>query len=134
MDELDDSSSDDEFFFILGAYVDMHQPRRPRLFRDRSNPMVDYTDEEFRMRLRLSKESVLDLLHRVEPQLQNSGRRLGQLPPVHQLLLALRFYSSGSFQVTIMIIYNHYKNCYKINFTHIAHYFIGRLSFACSRI
>jgi len=94
--------SSDEELYILALYA--YRPWRPRVFREHSNPMTDYTDEEFRMRLRLSKHTAIELLHRVENRLRYTSNRLGSLPPVHQLLLALRFYSSGSFQVLITFI------------------------------
>ena len=46
-------SDDEEFWQILDAYVDLEMTRRPRTIRDRSNPLSDYDDIEFRMRFRL---------------------------------------------------------------------------------
>ena len=40
---------------IVAAYVDLYPPRIPRVYRDRSNPMEEYNDEEFRVRFRMTK-------------------------------------------------------------------------------
>ena len=95
-----ENSSEDEFYNILQLYN--QSIRRPRVFRDRSNPMTLYDDQEFRMRLRLDKNSVLDLLNRIEHQLSYDRNISGALPSIQQLLLTLRFYASGSFQVCII--------------------------------
>jgi len=92
-------SGEEDFWGQLQAYVRMYPPRRPRVFRDHSDPLNEYTDEEFRMRIRLDKRSVIELLNRVGVDLEHTSNRLGVLAPVHQLLIALRFYASGSFQV-----------------------------------
>lgn len=86
-------------WYIIATYIDVNRPRRPRVFRDHSNPMMQYSEEEFRMRMRLSKHDVIGVLHRIQPQLQFNAVRQGAVPPIHQLLIALRFYSTGSFQV-----------------------------------
>ena len=72
----------------------------PRFFRDRTNPMEMYDDVEFRCRFRLPKEVVIELAEEFKDNLTLS-RRLGVLSPLMQLLVALRFYATSSFQVII---------------------------------
>lgn len=92
-------SSDEEFLELVRLSLHFARYRRPRVFRDRSNPLTAYNEEEFRMRFRLARPSFVTLLETLSDELEHSRVRLGSLPPVYQLLIALRFYSSGSFQV-----------------------------------
>ena len=93
-----DDSFDDEFVQIVDLYLDLPTQPRPRVFRDRSDPMIEFNEEEFRMRFRLAKFSFMNLLTSLSDELQHA-ERLISLPPIYQLLISLRFYSSGSFQV-----------------------------------
>ncbi|XP_070385772.1 putative nuclease HARBI1 [Dermacentor albipictus] len=70
---------------------------RPRM-RDRLNPMEVYDDEEFITRYRFTKQTVRELLAFVP--LEASGDNRGYpLTPMQQLLVALRFYGAGTFQI-----------------------------------
>lgn len=100
MAEIGDSS-DEELWEIIGLCMRATRPNRPRVFRDRSDPMSAYNDDEFRMRFRLPRPIFMDLLATIQNELLPSVHRLGAVPPVYQLLIALRFYCSGSFQVTL---------------------------------
>ena len=90
-----------DFWAVVREYLARRSEPRPRVFRDRSNPLTAYNEDEFRMRYRLSVTCFIDLLHRIGDQLIHHTYRTGALPPVYQLLVTLRFYSSGSFQVII---------------------------------
>ena len=72
-------------------------PRIRRVLRDRSNPFDLYDDSQFRKRFRFSKVTVRNLLLMVGPLLEHRDNRGCALSPVLQLLLALRFYSTGCF-------------------------------------
>jgi len=52
--------SDSEEWDVFLEYLDS---TRPRSLRDRSDPMAEFDDVEFRMRFRLPKPTVLSLLH-----------------------------------------------------------------------
>ena len=54
-------SDDEDFWLILDAYVDLELTRRPRTMRDRSNPLSDFDDIDFRMRFRLPKAAAIAL-------------------------------------------------------------------------
>jgi len=81
--------------------VDSFTPRRPRVFRDRANPLTDLDDVEFRARFRVTKRCFADLLATLEPGLKHTTDSHGGLLPIHQLAVALRFYASGSFLVSL---------------------------------
>ncbi|XP_037520859.1 putative nuclease HARBI1 [Rhipicephalus sanguineus] len=69
-----------------------------RVLRDRENPMVIFNEDEFLSRYRFSKRAVLELLSvlPLEPSLDGRGC---PVPPLLQVLVALRFYGAGTFQV-----------------------------------
>lgn len=69
-----------------------------RIPRDRQNPMELYDDAEFLLRYRFSKQAVQQLLLTL-PLQTNTDRRGCPVPPLLQLLVALRFYGAGTFQI-----------------------------------
>ena len=63
---------------------------------DRLNPLGEYDDEDFRLRFRLTKDSVSDPLKFLDEDLQHQTRRGLPLTPMQQVLIALRFYATGT--------------------------------------
>ncbi|XP_001951909.1 putative nuclease HARBI1 [Acyrthosiphon pisum] len=90
------SSSDDSDEDIIPQIL-INLPR-PRRFRDRSNPLQDYDDLDFKCRFRLSKETFMILLHMIGDSIKH---RSSSLSPVLQLLIALRYYATGAFQMVL---------------------------------
>lgn len=86
---FDSSSSDDE------------NTRRRNLFEDRYNPFDELNDSNFRKRFRLSKDSILNLLEILEPSLAPANNKNNPIPALIQILITLRFYATGSFQLSI---------------------------------
>ncbi|XP_072144582.1 putative nuclease HARBI1 [Dermacentor andersoni] len=72
-------------------------PLRPRR-KDRQNPTEVYNDAEFSWRYCFSKQVVLRLLEML-PLVPKDNDRGHLMPPLLQLLIALRFYGAGTFQV-----------------------------------
>ena len=69
--------------------------------RDRFNPLEGYDDEGSRLqwlRFRLRKDSVSDLVKILDKDLQHETRTGVPLTPMQQVLIALRFYATGTFQ------------------------------------
>ncbi|XP_023931601.1 putative nuclease HARBI1 [Lingula anatina] len=58
-----------------------------------------YTDEEFRRRYRLTKDAFQELLRLVTPMIAPHNERGNPIPADIQLLLTLRFYATGTFQM-----------------------------------
>ena len=75
--------------------------RQIRHLRDRLNPLEEYDDEDFRLRFRLTKDSVSDLVKSLDKDLQHQTRRGLPLTPMQQVLIALRFHATGTFQRVI---------------------------------
>ena len=75
---------------------------RIRHLMDRFNPLEEYHYEDFPLRFRLRKDSVIDLVKILEPKdLQHQTRRGLPLTPMQQMLIALRFYVTGTFSRVI---------------------------------
>ncbi|XP_037500255.1 putative nuclease HARBI1 [Rhipicephalus sanguineus] len=72
-------------------------PLRPVL-RDRQNPIEAFNDAEFLSRYRFSKRAVIRLLEML-PLHPKDNERGHPVPPLLQLLITLRFYGAGTFQV-----------------------------------
>ena len=86
--------------------------RRVRHLRDRFNPLEEYDDEAFRLRFRLRKDSVSDLVKILAKDLEHQTRRGLPLTPVQQVQIALRFYATGSFQRVIGDLFNNNNHLY----------------------
>ena len=84
---------------------------RIRHLRDRFNPLEEYHKEDFRMRFRLPKDWVIDLVKILEKDLQHQTRRGLPLTPMQQVLIALRFYTTGTFQNIIGDLFSAFAAC-----------------------
>ena len=104
-----DEDEEDDLWRIATTYVDVFKQRRPRVFRDRSNPLTELYGDDFRVRYRLTKTCFVDLLEAIEPELRNITESHGGLIPIHQLLVTLRFYASGSFLVGSFVVRGTYR-------------------------
>lgn len=65
--------------------------------RDQGNPMELYDEQQFHARYRFMKNAVGQLLVML-PLRESGDNRRQPVHPVLQLLMALRFYSAGTFQ------------------------------------
>lgn len=63
------------------------------------NPMRFYTDHEFKKRYRFSKETVQHIILPLLDNIQYINRRGLPVSPLMMLLISLRFYATGTFQV-----------------------------------
>lgn len=70
---------------------------RPRVFRDRLNPLELYHDEELYTRYRFRRPTLLFLVDMLAPQIEHPTRRSQSLPALLQVLVFLRFLATGSF-------------------------------------
>ena len=64
-----DEDEEDDLWRIATTYVDVFKQTRPRVFRDRSNPLTELDGDNFRVRYRLTKTCFVDLLEAIEPEL-----------------------------------------------------------------
>ena len=75
--------------------------RRERLFRDRTNPLEIYDNLELKRLFRFERENILQLTHGLSHRLQRETGRSNALPPIIQVCIALRFYGTGSMQLSL---------------------------------
>ena len=81
-----------------GLIRNKDERRRERRFRIGTQCEIDdFTDEELRARYRLRRESILFITNLVAGDISRDTRRNHALTPLHQVLIAPRFYASGSF-------------------------------------
>ena len=71
--------------------------RVDRVMRDRSNPLDFMRDDELIARYRLDRPAILDLCHDFNRYLERPTRRSQSLPVSLQILIALRYYATGTF-------------------------------------
>ena len=71
--------------------------------------MIELNDKQFKMRFRLPKNVVEELEGRLHAQLQTKTNKNHALNPIFMILLTLRFYASGSFQMVVGDIFNNNK-------------------------
>ncbi|XP_028042730.1 uncharacterized protein LOC114252454, partial [Bombyx mandarina] len=91
-------SSFEEFInYIFDSRVYNYPSRR--YLRDADNPLEVYDDDEFRKHYRLSKDSVVHILLPLLTNNSNENDRGLPLTPILQVLIALRFYATGNFQI-----------------------------------
>lgn len=91
----EESDEDDQIMANLAA-----QGRAARVFRARPNHFERLSDEEFFVRFRLTKPTVLDLFGRIEEAITSPTDRNHAVPAINRLLLTLRFYASGSMLIS----------------------------------
>lgn len=77
------------------------QSRMPRIFRSRIDPFDSLSDENFRDRFRLNKQTVVFVSGLVEEKIKSFTVRNHAVTPINMLLIALRFYATGSFFINI---------------------------------
>ncbi|EFN86944.1 hypothetical protein EAI_00154, partial [Harpegnathos saltator] len=75
--------------------------RRERRFKERIDYFEELDELEFKMRFRLSKESVLMVLENIREELVFFTNKNKPVLPMQQLLLTLRMYATESFLVTM---------------------------------
>lgn len=91
----------------LEDFVDFVLLRAPkRYIRDATNPFEFLNEYEFKRRYRFTKNIVRNvLLPLVLNDLDKANQRGLPINPLFQLLVALRFYATGNFQVISLFLY-----------------------------
>lgn len=75
--------------------------RKPRVFRARINEFDELSKEQCVARYRLSKGTIRYVLSLIEDQIKPSTARNKAVSALEQLLVTLRYYSSGAFQLNV---------------------------------
>uniref|UniRef100_A0A3B4V1M9 DDE Tnp4 domain-containing protein n=1 Tax=Seriola dumerili TaxID=41447 RepID=A0A3B4V1M9_SERDU len=89
--------------FTMAAFLRwINQNRVPqRKLRDRLNPLEFYDKDEFLSRYSFTKETRLELGRWIGPTVKHRSDRNAAVPPMLQLLVALRYYATGCFKRTV---------------------------------
>ena len=72
-----------------------------RIIRDRVNPFELFGDAEFVRRFRFSKENVIYIIDLVYNEISPISRKYQDIPPHLQVLIALQYFATGAFQITV---------------------------------
>lgn len=80
--------------------------RRDRIFRDRDNPLDYETEEAIVSKYRLPRHIIIQLCQQFEHKLQRPTLRSCALTVSLQIMVALRFFATGSFQAVAGDIHN----------------------------
>jgi hypothetical protein len=94
---------------IIEQYRDAQQVLRnnmlmahpERIIRDRINPFELFTGPEFIRRFRFSKQNVVTIIELISVDISPKADRHFAVPPHLQVLIALQFYATGAFQITV---------------------------------
>lgn len=86
--------------YELQIYAE-NQLRRERQLRDRLNPLEHYNEQEVKKLFRFEPINILEITNRLEHRLHRPTERNKSLQPLQQVCLALRFYASGSMQLSL---------------------------------
>ncbi|CAI6358740.1 unnamed protein product [Macrosiphum euphorbiae] len=94
------SSSDDE---TIIAFVNrLGQPRKQRVFRNRTDNFLEWDENEFFNRFRLTKRCVNIVLDLITFKIQSSTNRNHAVTPAQMILITIRFLaSSGMLIITV---------------------------------
>lgn len=59
-----------------------------------------YEDDEFRARFRFAKRTIIEIYREIEPEIEPDGLGSRRIPLFHQFLITIRYFASGSWQIT----------------------------------
>ncbi|XP_070385016.1 putative nuclease HARBI1 [Dermacentor albipictus] len=77
-----------------------HLLRRERVFRDRTNPLDAFSEEELQRRVRFGRDGIVFLAEFLRSEIEHPTCRSGALSAELQVMLALKFFASGCFLIT----------------------------------
>ena len=75
--------------------------KREKLLKDRLNPLENLLPDEVKARYRFFPETIYKICRIVRPAIVRKTKRSAALPVLWQVLLALRFYTTGSYYLVV---------------------------------
>lgn len=82
---------------------------RKRYIRDGENPIEYFNEQEFKIKFRFTKQSVMfGILPLIKDELTKPSNRGLPISPELQLLVCLRYYATASFQVSNKLVISLY--------------------------
>ncbi|KAK5646186.1 hypothetical protein RI129_004650 [Pyrocoelia pectoralis] len=96
-------------------------PRKARIISVKESILEQFDDINFKMRFRVSKDCATEILHLIgQHQLEPRSGRNMPIPAMTQLLLTLRYYAAGSFQICTGNIFKEQLTAPTSKFNHLA--------------
>ncbi|XP_050048346.3 putative nuclease HARBI1 [Dermacentor andersoni] len=77
-----------------------HLLRRGRVFRDRTNPLDAFSEEELQRRVRFGRDGIVFFVEFLRSEIEHPTCGSGALNAELQVMLALKFFASGCFLIT----------------------------------
>lgn len=81
--------------------VQRRQVRRERVFRDRTNPLDSLNDDQLLERYRFRRNDIFWLVDTFGAELEHQNERKGLVPSYMQVMVALRVFATGCFQLDV---------------------------------
>ena len=86
---------------LVHEHMQRRLVRRERIFRDRTHPLEVYDDVELVERYRFRRADILWLVEEFGGELEYDCARRGGLSPLMQVMVALRVFAAGAFQLDV---------------------------------
>ena len=90
---------------IIAVYREVDEVERavprPRIYRDRENPLDFYPDHEIYQRFRFDRAGILFITDLLAEDIEPPTNRSHVVPALLQVFIILRFYACGSFQQVV---------------------------------
>lgn len=85
--------------FLIEEEVNRRVWRRQRVFRDRLHPFDIYDDTDLISRYRMPRHVLMEVIDLIRDRVEHPTNRSHAIPAVLQVLCAMRYYATGSFQL-----------------------------------
>jgi hypothetical protein len=72
--------------------------KEPRVLWERSNPLVNFDDQEFHRNFRFTKQNLLKVVDLIKEDIAFASARGSPLTPIQQVTLTMSMFASGNFQ------------------------------------
>ena len=87
-----------QHFLVRDEEIVPRRLPRPRIFRDRTNPLDIYDDVDVLRRFRIPRYVIFDVIDLIQQDIEPMTKRNHAIPATLQTLCTLRYYATGSFQ------------------------------------
>ncbi|XP_064650925.1 putative nuclease HARBI1 [Lineus longissimus] len=85
--------------FLLADQENRRARRRERIFRDRMQPLDYYDDVDLMKRYRMPRHVLTEVIDLIRADVEHPTQRSHAIPATLQILTAIRFFATGSFQL-----------------------------------
>jgi hypothetical protein len=86
---------------LINEDMNIDSPGNRYTYRLRKNPLDDFSESEFKKRYRLTKDPTRYVVNLIRNDIKSASNRAVDVSPELQLLITLRFYFKGSYQLEL---------------------------------